>query len=70
MKKCTEFADGTYSDSKGNIVSKEEYYKSCGVVDNPKTGSFISFLIIIIGGILTCAISYYVSKHGKIYKIN
>lgn len=70
ITKCTEYADGTYSDSKGNIVSKEEYYKSCGVVDNPKTGSFISFLIIIIGGILTCAISYYVSKHGKIYKIN
>lgn len=70
ITKCTEYADGTYSDSKGNIVSKEEYYKSCGVVDNPKTGSFISFLILIIGGILTCAISYYVSKHGKIYKIN
>ena len=70
ITKCTEYADGTYSDSKGNIVSKEEYYKSCGVVDNPKTGSFISFLIIIIGGILAYAISYYVSKHGKIYKIN
>ena len=70
IKKCTEYADGTYSDSKGNIVSKDEYYKSCGVVDNPKTGSFLSGLVVIAGSLLLYAISYYISKHGKLYKIN
>lgn len=50
-KKCSE-GDGKYYDKNGNLVSKEAYFESCGVVENPKTGSKLTIILlplIIIG---------------------
>ncbi len=45
---CTE-KDNLYYDIDGNIVSKEEYYESCGTVDNPKTGNILPMLSSSLG---------------------
>ena len=43
--KCSE-KDGKYFDKNGNSVSKEAYFESCGVVENPKTGLIIAWFIV------------------------
>ena len=35
-----------------NSVSKEAYFESCGVVENPKTGLMIPFVILMIFGLM------------------
>ena len=49
IDKCSE-KDGKYYDKNGNSVSKEAYFESCGVVENPKTGLMIPFVILMIFG--------------------
>ena len=50
-EKCSE-KDGLYFDKNGNSVSKEAYYESCGVVENPQTGLMIPVIILGIFGIM------------------
>ena len=49
--KCSE-QDGLYYDKNGNSVSKEAYFESCGVVDNPQTGIEIPLALLIMSAIL------------------
>ncbi len=49
-EKCSE-KDGKYYDKNGNSVSKEAYFESCGVVENPKTGLMIPLIILGLFGI-------------------
>ena len=49
--KCTE-KDGKYFDKNGNSVSKEAYFESCGVVENPKTGLMIPLIMLGIFGMM------------------
>ena len=44
---CTEEND-QYYDKNGNIVDKESYFESCGLVENPKTGLFLSPILLLI----------------------
>ncbi len=62
--KCQE-KDGKYYDKNGNSVTKETYYKSCGVVENPKTGSVLSLLTIVILGILVVLTAIIKKKFNK-----
>ena len=50
-EKCSE-KDGLYFDKNGNSVSKEAYFESCGVVENPKTGLMVPFVILMIFGLM------------------
>ena len=50
-EKCTE-KDGKYFDKNGNSVSKEAYFESCGVVENPKTGLMIPLIMLGIFGMM------------------
>ena len=50
-EKCSE-KDGLYFDKNGNSVSKEAYFESCGVVENPKTGLMIPLIMLIIFGMM------------------
>ncbi len=50
-EKCSE-KDGKYYDKNGNSVSKEAYFESCGVVENPKTGLMIPVIILGLFGIM------------------
>ncbi len=50
-EKCSE-KDGLYFDKNGNSVSKEAYFESCGVVENPKTGLMIPIVILSLFGIM------------------
>ena len=50
-EKCSE-KDGLYFDKNGNSVSKEAYYESCGVVENPQTGNELPLALLIISIIL------------------
>ena len=50
-EKCSE-KDGNYYDKNGNSVSKEAYFESCGVVENPQTGLEIPLAILICSIIL------------------
>lgn len=44
---CTE-ENGQYYDKSGNTVSKESYFEDCGLVENPKTGLFLSPILLLI----------------------
>ena len=50
-EKCSE-KDGLYFDKNGNSVSKEAYFESCGVVENPKTGLMIPLIMLGIFGMM------------------
>ncbi len=50
-EKCSE-KDGLYFDKNGNSVSKEAYYESCGVVENPQTGIELPLALLIMSIIL------------------
>ena len=65
---CTE-VDGIYYGVDGEIVTEDEYYDDCGVVDNPTTGNILPF--IGLGGLLILGSSIYISvnKYNKKYQI-
>ncbi len=50
----------------GTQCTKEEYDKRCTTEDNPQTGSFLPYAVII-GGLAVAAGLYMVTKKNKIY---
>ena len=62
---CSE-QDGSYYDKDGQKVSKEEYFESCGTVENPKTGNILPILtfslVLLFGFILFTNRKNYIFK--------
>lgn len=63
-----KIVDGKYYDDKGNEVTEAEYKEACENPENPQTGSFIPYAIII-GGIALAGGLYFITKKNKIYHI-
>lgn len=64
---CT--IDGnTYYCADGTVCTEEEYIAQCENPENPQTGSFLPY-VVIIGGIGLAAVLYLVSKKNKIYHV-
>ncbi len=66
--KCTE-VNGIYYGRDGSIVTKDEYYTDCGVVDNPKTGHILPLILLLGLLILGSSIYILVNKYSKKYQI-
>ena len=64
---CT-IENGKYYDDNGNEVTKEEYERICLNPENPQTGSFLPYAVII-GGIVVAVGLYMFTKKNKIYHI-
>ena len=64
---CEE-VDGRYYDDNGVEVTKEEYEEICLNPENPQTGSFLPYAVII-GGIVVAVGLYMFTKKNKIYHI-
>lgn len=52
----------------GQVCTKEEYDEKCTTQENPQTGSFLPYAVII-GGIAVAAGLYMITKKNKIYHI-
>lgn len=63
-----EIVDGKYYDDNGVEVTKEEYEEICLNPENPQTGSFLPYAVII-GGIVVAIGLYMFTKKNKIYHI-
>ena len=63
-----KIVDGKYYDDNGNEVTKEEYERICLNPENPQTGSFVPYAVII-GGIVVAVGLYLFTKKNKIYHI-
>lgn len=63
-----EIVDGKYYDDNGVEVTKEEYEEICLNPENPQTGSFLPYAVII-GGVVVAAGLYMFTKKNKIYHI-
>ena len=63
-----EIVDGKYYDDNGVEVTKEEYEEICLNPENPQTGSFLPYAVII-GGIVVAVGLYMFTKKNKIYHI-
>jgi len=50
----------------GQVCTKEEYDKKCVTQDNPQTGSFLPYAVIV-GGLVVAAGLYVFTKKNKIY---
>ncbi len=66
--KC-EVVDGKYYDTNGNQVSKEAYDAACTTAENPQTGSFLPYTIIIAGVAIAGGLYLVTKKNNKIYKM-
>ncbi len=66
--KC-QVVDGTYYDANGNEVSEEAYNAACTTAENPQTGSFLPYTLIIIGLALAGWLYYVTKKNNKIYQV-
>ncbi len=66
--KCT-VSNNKYYDANGNEVSKEQYEKSCNVKENPQTGSFLPFTIVIAGIAVAGGLYFVAKKNNKIYHV-
>ncbi len=65
--KCKKDGDNYYC-ANGVVCTKEEYEKQCTTTDNPQTGSFLPYAVII-GGVLVASGLYMFTKKNKIYHI-
>jgi len=66
--KCT-ISNGKYYCDVNTECTKEEYDKQCPTsTDNPQTGSFLPYAVIIGGGIVAAGL-YFITKKNKIYHI-
>jgi len=65
--KC-QIVDGKYYDDKGNEVTEAEYKTACDAPENPQTGSFLPYAVIIAGVAIAGGL-YFVTKKNKIYHI-
>lgn len=66
--KC-QIVDGVYYDANGNEVSEEAYNEACAPAENPQTGSFLPYTLIIIGLALAGWLYYVTKKNNKIYQV-
>ncbi len=66
--KC-QIVDDTYYDANGNEVSEEAYKASCTTAENPQTGSFLPYTLIIAGLALAGWLYYVTKKNNKIYQV-
>ena len=64
---CTIDGD-TYYCADGTVCTEEEYTAQCENPENPQTGSFLPYAVII-GGIGLAAVLYLVTKKNKIYHV-
>lgn len=58
----------TYYCADGTVCTEEEYTAQCENPENPQTGSFLPYAVII-GGIGLAAVLYLVTKKNKIYHV-
>ena len=63
-----EIVDGKYYDDNGVEVTKEEYEAACLNPENPQTGSFLPYAVIL-GGVIVALGIYMFTKKNKIYHI-
>ena len=63
-----EIVDGKYYDDNGVEVTKEEYEAICLNPENPQTGSFLPYAVIL-GGVVVAIGIYMFTKKNKIYHI-
>ena len=61
--------DDTYYDANGNEVSEEAYNQSCTTAENPQTGSFLPYTLIIVGIALAGGLYYITKKNNKMYQV-
>ena len=66
--KC-QIVDDIYYDANGNEVSKEAYEKACVTSENPQTGSFLPYTLIIAGLALAGWLYYVTKKNNKMYQV-
>ena len=66
--KC-QIVDGVYYDANGNEVSEEAYNEACTTAENPQTGSFLPYSLIIIGLALAGWLYYVTKKNNKMYQV-
>ena len=66
--KC-QIVDDTYYDANGNEVSEEAYNESCTTDENPQTGSFLPYTLIIAGIALAGGLYYLTKKNNKMYQV-
>ncbi len=64
---CTIDGD-TYYCADGTVCTEEEYTAQCENPENPQTGSFLPYAVII-GGIGVAAVLYLITKKNKIYHV-
>lgn len=65
--KC-EIKDDTYYCANGVECTEEEYTSQCTTTENPQTGSFLPY-VVIIGGMILAGGLYMFTKRSKIYHI-
>ena len=66
--KC-QIVDDTYYDANGNEVSEEAYNAACTTAENPQTGSFLPYTLIIVGIALAGGLYYITKKNNKMYQV-
>ena len=66
--KC-QVVNGVYYDANGNEVSEEAYNEVCATSENPQTGSFLPYTLIIAGLALAGWLYYVTKKNNKIYQV-
>ena len=65
--KC-KIENGKYYDNSGKEVTEAEYKAACETTENPQTGSFLPYAVIV-GGVLVAGALYFMTKKNKIYHI-
>ena len=65
--KC-KIENGKYYDNNGNEVTETEYKAACETTENPQTGSFLPYAVIV-GGVAVAGLLYFMTKKNKIYHI-
>lgn len=66
--KC-QVVDGIYYDANGNEVSKEAYDASCTTQENPQTGNFLPYTLIVVGIAIAGGLYLVTKKNNKIYHV-
>ncbi len=66
--KC-KVENGKYYDANGNEVSQEAYNASCTTAENPQTGNFLPYTIIIAGILVAVGLYFITKKNNKIYHV-
>lgn len=67
-KKTCEVEDGKYYCLDGNVCQKEQYDKEC-TPENPQTGSFLPYAVVVAGLGIAGALYFVTRKKAKIYHV-